>query len=171
MHPTLLRTVMARVPGPVTVVTTLDPRGRSWGFTANSFTSVSLDPPLVLVCVGKAASTHAAFVAARHFLVNVLSQDQAEVARHFATSGIDRFAAGQMRPCELGLPGLADACARLACVTHQTFEAGDPKSEMLSGHASEEVGEAEAGRQRERHPEIDPDTRLGLHPTISSREQ
>jgi len=149
MHPTLLRTVMARVPGPVTVVTTLDPRGRSWGFTANSFTSVSLDPPLVLVCVGKAASTHAAFVAARHFLVNVLSQDQAEVARHFATSGIDRFAAGQMRPCELGLPGLADACARLACVTHQTFEAGDHHillGRVASTHVSDQTPLVYCGR-------------------------
>jgi flavin reductase ActVB len=120
-----LRAVMARVPGSVAVVTTRDAYDRSWGFTANSFTSVSLDPPLVLVCLDKRASTHAAFVTAHRFLVNVLSQEQADIAQHFATSGIDRFAAGHTRRCELGLPGLPEASARLACGMYRTVEAGD----------------------------------------------
>lgn len=116
---------MARVPGPVTVVTTLDPQGRSWGFTASSFSSLSLHPPLVLVCLSRTASTHAAFVASSHFLVNVLAEGQADVALRFAQRGHDRFAAGDTQPCELGLPGVPYACARLACSLYQVIDVGD----------------------------------------------
>jgi flavin reductase ActVB len=116
---------MARVPGPVTVVTTIDPQGRPWGFTASSFSSLSLHPPLVLVCLNKTASTHAVFVATSHFLVNVLAEGQAAVAVRFARSGLDRFAAGDTRLCELGLPGVPHACARLACSLYQVIDGGD----------------------------------------------
>jgi flavin reductase ActVB len=118
-------TAMARVAGPVTVVTTVDGAGRRWGFTSSSFGSVSLDPPLVLACLAARASTHAAFTAARHFLVNVLAQDQEDIARRFARSGTDRFAAGDMMACELGLPGLAAPCARIACALQAVLPAGD----------------------------------------------
>ena len=94
---------MARVPGPVTVVTTVDAAGTRSGFTASSFSSVSLDPPLVLVCLDRAASTHPAFAAADRFLVNVLAEGQEAIALRFATSGIDRFAAGDLKPCEAGM--------------------------------------------------------------------
>ena len=116
---------MARVPSPVTVVTTYGPDGTPYGFTASSFCSASLDPPLVLVCLDKAASTHPAFAATRRFLVNVLGRGQQEVAHRFATSGTDRFAAGDMRHLELGLPGLPGACARIACALHSAMDAGD----------------------------------------------
>jgi len=116
---------MARVPGPVAVVTTADAAGRRWGFTASSFSSLSLAPPLVLVCLAKSASTHAAFAHCGHFLVNVLGEEQAAVARRFATSGIDRFAAGDTVPMELGLPGLPQAVARVACAMHRIVDAGD----------------------------------------------
>src|SRR5690606_28592026 len=104
MEHALLTTAMARVPGPVTVVTTVDGSGRRWGCTAPSFSPVSLDPPLVLVCLDKKASSHPAFTAARHLMVNVLAHGQEEVARWFAAAGTDRFSDGDMRPCELGLP-------------------------------------------------------------------
>jgi flavin reductase ActVB len=116
---------MSRVPAPVSVTTTVDGTGRSWGFTGSSFSSLSLQPPLVLVCLDKSASTHAAFISADRFLVNVLAADQAHVATRFATSGIDRFAAGDMEPCELGLPGLSGALARVACAMHGTLDGGD----------------------------------------------
>ncbi|WP_239472045.1 flavin reductase family protein [Streptomyces sp. NEAU-S7GS2] len=116
---------MARVPGPVTVVTTVDAAGTRSGFTASSFSSVSLDPPLVLVCLDRAASTHPAFAAADRFLVNVLAEGQEAIALRFAASGIDRFAAGDLKPCEAGMPGLPDACARVACTLHALVEAGD----------------------------------------------
>jgi flavin reductase ActVB len=124
-HHVDLTTAMSRVPGPVTIVTTVDTTGRRWGFTASSFSSVSLDPPLVLVCLDKKASTHAAFTATSRFLVNVLSREQAAIARMFATSGVDRFATGSMEPCELGLPGLPEPCARVACSMHSIVDAGD----------------------------------------------
>lgn len=125
MERTIFTSTMSRVPGPVTVVTTVDKSGRSWGFTANSFSSVSLNPPLILVCLDKKASTHAAFTSARHFLINVLTEKQVGVARRFAQSGVDRFAAGDMEPCELGLPGLPEPCARVACSMHGIVDAGD----------------------------------------------
>ncbi|AEV83075.1 flavin reductase [Actinoplanes sp. SE50] len=117
--------LMARVPGPVVVATTVDPDGRRWGFTASAFSSLSLSPPLVLLCLAKSASTHAAFVRAERFLVNVLAADQAAVAARFARSGEDRFAAGDMRPYELGLPGLPGAAARAACALDSVLEGGD----------------------------------------------
>ncbi|WP_236718026.1 flavin reductase family protein [Actinoplanes sp. TFC3] len=119
------RAAMARVPGPVAVATTIDAAGRRWGFTASSFTSLSLEPPLVMVCLGKAASTHAAFTGTGAFLINVLAVDQEGVARQFARSGVDRFTGGDMVPCELGLPGLPGAAARVACDLHTVADGGD----------------------------------------------
>jgi len=121
----MLIEAMARVPSPVTVVTTADSAGRRWGFTATSFTSLSLEPPLVLVCLNRTASTHAAFTTARHWMINVLAQEHTEVARRFAGPGVDRFSAGDMQPCELRLPGLPDACVRVACSQYATLDAGD----------------------------------------------
>ncbi|GAA0896608.1 MULTISPECIES: flavin reductase family protein [Streptomyces violaceusniger group] len=116
---------MAHVPTPVTVVTTVDPSGRRWGFTASSFSSLSLDPTLVLVCPAKSASCHDAFVAADRFMVNVLASGQADIAAVFARSGADKFTNSPMEPCESGLPGLSDATARLACRLHEVLDGGD----------------------------------------------
>lgn len=123
--PTDFTHAMALVPTPVTVVTTTDAAGTHWGFTASSFSSLSLDPPLVLVCPAKTAQCHGAFLASDRFLVNVLSAEQAAVAAHFARPARDKFAAAAMVPCELGLPGLVDATARLACTTHEVLDGGD----------------------------------------------
>ncbi|MCF6525790.1 flavin reductase family protein [Streptomyces sp. JJ36] len=116
---------LARVPSPVTVATTVDPRGRRWGFTASSFSSLSLDPPLVLVCPARTADCHDAFVSADRFMVNVLAAGQAGLARHFARSGHDKFAAGDTVPCELALPGVPGAAARLGCALHAVLDGGD----------------------------------------------
>ncbi|MEU0359372.1 flavin reductase family protein [Streptomyces cyaneofuscatus] len=116
---------MAHVPTPVTIVTTVDVAGRRWGFTASSFSSLSLDPPLILVCPAKTASCHGAFVSARRFLVNVLASDQREIAGTFARSGGDKFGGSPMVPCESGLPGLPAATARLACALHEVLDGGD----------------------------------------------
>ena len=109
----------------VTVVTTLDPCGAPVGFTANSFTSVSLDPPLVLACLARGASSHAAFSAAPGFAVNVLTSAQEPVARAFATRGADKFAAAPWRARETGAPVLDGALAWFDCHTHQRVGAGD----------------------------------------------
>jgi flavin reductase ActVB len=116
---------MACVPGPVAVATMISLGGRRWGFTASSFSSLSVDPPLVLICLDKTASTHEAFTSTDRFMVNVLASGQEGVARRFATSAIDRFAADDMQPCELGLPGLPGASARIACTLHEVLDGGD----------------------------------------------
>ncbi|MBV6698104.1 flavin reductase family protein [Kitasatospora aureofaciens] len=116
---------MARVPGPVVVATTVDRAGRRWGFTASSFSSLSIAPPLVLVCLGKSASTHAAFAGADFFMINILAEEQADIARCFARSGVDRFAAGDTLPMELGLPGIPNAAARVACAMDRIVDGGD----------------------------------------------
>lgn len=116
---------MSQVPGPVTIATTIDTAGGHWGFTGSSFSSLSLNPPLVLICLDKKASTHEAFTSADRFLINVLALEQSDVAMRFARSGVDRFNAGDMVPCEFGLPGLKDAAARVACSMHAVLDGGD----------------------------------------------
>jgi len=120
-----LRQVMGRYPTGVTVVTTTGPDGRPLGFTANSFTSVSLDPALILLCVGHHAGCHDDFVGARHFAVNILAQGQHELARIFATKGQDRFAQAAWQRSAAGSPLLEATAAWLDCATHDVHTAGD----------------------------------------------
>src|SRR5690242_12848050 len=82
-----LRHIMGHFATGVTVVTTKDAAGSPFGLTANAFASLSLDPPLVLVCVDKAAQCYSCFAGSGHFVVNVLSEEQEEVSRRFATKG------------------------------------------------------------------------------------
>jgi len=109
----------------VTVITTLDESGLPRGFTANSFTSVSLDPPLVLFCVAKAAATAPVFAAALSFAVNILAEDQREVSGLFASKVPDRFDKIDWRAGPGGSPVLAGAAAWLACRRHDVVDAGD----------------------------------------------
>lgn len=109
----------------VTVITTLDETGAPRGFTANSFTSVSLDPPLVLFCVAKAAATAPVFAAASAFAVNILAEGQREISGLFAAKVADRFGKVDWRPGETGSPVLAGAAAWLDCRRHDVVDAGD----------------------------------------------
>jgi len=79
----------------------------------------------VLVCLAKSAASYDTFSRMDRFLINVLSEEHSDTARHFATSAPDKFAHTAMRPCELGLPGLPDASARLACHTNSVLDGGD----------------------------------------------
>ncbi|MEU1902746.1 flavin reductase family protein [Streptomyces hygroscopicus] len=133
---------MARVPAPVTVATTVDASGRKWGFTGSSFSSLSLTPPLVLICLGRTASTHEAFTTARSFMINILAEGQADIARRFAASGTDRFAAGDTVPMELGLPGIPEAVARVACSLHRVVDGGDHSvliGRVVAAHTGEDA--------------------------------
>jgi flavin reductase (DIM6/NTAB) family NADH-FMN oxidoreductase RutF len=109
----------------VTVVTTREADGAPRGMTANSFTSVSLDPPLVLVCIGRGSSNIDAFQAADHFAVNILGDGQSEVATAFAARGIDRFATVTHRAASTGAPVLEDCLSWFDCTLHQRVDAGD----------------------------------------------
>ncbi|QWZ07465.1 flavin reductase family protein [Nocardioides panacis] len=86
-----LRRALGQYATGVTVVTTTDPAGERFGMTANSFTSVSLDPPLVLWAAGRDSPSLPAFEASERFAVNVLASDQHHLSRQFATSGSDKF--------------------------------------------------------------------------------
>lgn len=109
----------------VTVVTTQKADGTPVGFTANSFTSVSLDPPLLLVCPGRFLSSFDNFATCSHFAVNVLSEGQEEVANTFAVFNGDRFARVSCIRDEMGSPLIRGALAQFSCSTHQSLEAGD----------------------------------------------
>jgi flavin reductase (DIM6/NTAB) family NADH-FMN oxidoreductase RutF len=109
----------------VTVVTTLGEDGRRVGLTANSFTSVSLDPPLALVCVDLNSKSLPALDAAGQFTVNVLHADQQVMARQFTLKEGDRFAGVETEAWSTGVPILPGCMANFECVTHQVFDAGD----------------------------------------------
>lgn len=109
----------------VTVVTAPGQGGVPIGMTANSFTSVSLDPPLVLVCVGSGSSSFAHFAAAPVFAVNILKEGQTEIASLFARRGADRFASVGHRAGATGSPILDDCLAWFDCTLHQRVVAGD----------------------------------------------
>jgi flavin reductase (DIM6/NTAB) family NADH-FMN oxidoreductase RutF len=110
----------------VAVVTTLREDGSPWGLTANAFTSVSLDPPLVLVCLDLTSDTGAWLRAAGYFAVSVLAADQERLARRFAEEAtLDRFAGVAWRTEATGAPVLADAVAWLDCRLHAEHPAGD----------------------------------------------
>ena len=88
----------------VTVITAADASGRKVGVTANSFNSVSLDPPLILWSLDKRSSSHAVFEAAEHFAVNVLAADQIDLSNTFARPSEDRFAGIEHEEGEGGAP-------------------------------------------------------------------
>jgi flavin reductase (DIM6/NTAB) family NADH-FMN oxidoreductase RutF len=120
-----LRKALGAFPTGVTVVCARDGARAPVGFTANSFTSVSLDPPLVLVCVGHGSSSHAAFQRAGAFAVSVLAREQAAVARVFATPGAERFDSARWSAQATGAPVVEAAAAWFDCVTHDRVAAGD----------------------------------------------
>jgi len=96
------------------------------GFTATSFTSLSLDPPLVSFCLGTASSSWPVFVRAEHVAVHLLGAHQREAARIFATGGIDRFAAyPDWTPGPFDVPLLTGVLARLLCRVAHRVPVGD----------------------------------------------
>ena len=109
----------------VAVATTLDAKGIPKGFTANSFTSVSLDPPLVLVCVDKTASCYPAFAGTGHFAINILCEAQQHMSRAFASKSPDKLADMPWVSGVAGSPIFPDSTAWLDCEVHNRVEAGD----------------------------------------------
>lgn len=109
----------------VTAVTTLDGDGRPTGLTASAFTSVSLDPPLVLVCVDHKSQSYPSLLERRRFAVNVLGLDQEAVSKRFASTRLDKFEGVPHRMSEHGVPLIDGALAQLECVTVSTHVEGD----------------------------------------------
>lgn len=109
----------------VTIVTGVEQGGAPVGLTANSFTSVSLDPPLLLVCLNHASRSLATIRRAGGFAVNILAEDQQELSNRFARPARDRFEGVNWSPGPVGAPVLEGVCGWFDCRLHDEVHAGD----------------------------------------------
>ncbi len=125
LDPLQLRRAFGAFPTGVTVVTACAADGRPVGFTANSFASVSLDPPMLLVCPARALSCYDVFADCQRFAVNVLAEGQEAVSNTFAAFKGDRFAKVAWRGDRHGRPLIDGAAATFSCDTVQVVAAGD----------------------------------------------
>lgn len=121
---TLRKTLGAFVTG-VTVVSTIDASGHPRGMTANSFTSVSLEPPLVLICIADRAGSYDAFAQSESFAINILSEEQKDTAVHFASRHPDKFAEVAWSTATTGAPVLKESLGWLDCSTYSKEAMGD----------------------------------------------
>lgn len=119
------RRVLGHFAAGVTVVTTVGRDGVPYGLTATAFTSVSLDPPLVLVCIDKRSESLPHIQDSQSFAVNFLAFEQQELSRRFATTGGDKFAGLDLGRAATGAPVLAQAIGFVDCRVVNTIEAGD----------------------------------------------
>lgn len=120
-----LRHVLGSFVTGVTVVTTVDAEGICHGLTANSFSSVSLDPPLVLWSQANASPSRPVFEKAERFAVNILAEDQVDLSDRFARSGLDKFANLDVDTDSYGVPILKNTSAWLACRLVSALPGGD----------------------------------------------
>jgi flavin reductase (DIM6/NTAB) family NADH-FMN oxidoreductase RutF len=138
-----LRQVMGCFATGVTVITTRDQDGRPYGLTANAVTSLSLEPPLLLICVDRKAETFPHFFDSKVFVLNILAEHQEDVSRRFATSGGDKFTGIAHRFGHLELPILEGTLGHIECRIIETLEGGD--------HVIH-IGQVEHAEAREGHP-------------------
>ncbi|RQP04195.1 MAG: hypothetical protein D1H97_19265, partial [Paracoccus sp. BP8] len=121
----VFRRTMGRFLTGVTVVATRDADGQRWGMTANSFSSVSLDPPLVSICIANRAASLPAFASAEHFGISILASSQQDVAMRFAKPFEDKFDKLDFEEPHSGGLVLRDAAASVVCRPYARIEAGD----------------------------------------------
>jgi flavin reductase (DIM6/NTAB) family NADH-FMN oxidoreductase RutF len=120
-----LRRVMGHFATGVTVITSLRASGEMHGLTANAFSSVSLVPPLLLICVDKKAESYPCFEESKVFTVNILSAEQEALSRKFAVSGGNKFEGVSYRVGANGVPILDGSIAYLECRLSGSMDAGD----------------------------------------------
>jgi (E)-2-((N-methylformamido)methylene)succinate hydrolase len=125
VEPREFRTALGHFATGVTVISTTEPDGTPRGFTANSFTSVSLDPPLVLVCIARSAASLDVFRETSGFTVSILEEGQKAVSGLFATRRPDKFDVADWREGKGGMPVIGGALAWFECAPHESVEAGD----------------------------------------------
>ncbi|HEV3230860.1 MAG TPA: flavin reductase family protein [Candidatus Dormibacteraeota bacterium] len=125
LDPAAFRVACGNFATGVAIVTMRTADGAPHGFTANSFTSVSLDPPLLLVCVDREISSYEVIGAAAGWLVNILSDGQEELSRRFATPDIDKFVGVEFSEGPFGAPKLPGCIAYLAARGHAAHDGGD----------------------------------------------
>lgn len=109
----------------VAIATVLDSAGAPHGMTVNSFTSVSLEPPLVLVCIDHKAGIRVHFLSCEFFAINILRESQQALSTRFARPGEDRFGSLEWYPGSTGAPLIPDALATLECTVFERLESGD----------------------------------------------
>ncbi len=119
------RRACSRFANSVTVATVLDAGSMPHGLTVSSFTSVSLDPPLILICLGHAVAAIETFRAAKHFGINVLAGDQQHLSERFARKGEDRFDGLPWYSGATGVPLLPGVLAAIECAVETRIPAGD----------------------------------------------
>jgi flavin reductase ActVB len=119
------KSLLSQLAGVVSVITTCDRNGQAWGFTASSFCSLSLVPPLVLFCLAKTADCFVPFINARYFAVSILSSEQRELAERFAIKGNDKYRDILFEAGQRGAPLLPGALAYLECSVHAMYPGGD----------------------------------------------
>lgn len=125
VEPEALRAALGQFATGVTVVTTRDRQGDCHGITVSSFTSVSLDPPLVLYCLGKGAFNFEVFAAADAFAINILSSDQRAISERFARVADDRYPDLATTDWATGSPVFSDSIAAFDCAREAVQDAGD----------------------------------------------
>lgn len=125
VDPTTFREALGRFATGVTVVTAVDALGLPVGMTVSAFSSLSLEPPLILVCIGREAKSLEAISGAPWFAVNILAEGQKGLSYRFAAKAGDKFEGLDWQPGEGGSPLLAGCIAILECRHHRLFEGGD----------------------------------------------
>ncbi|MER7449421.1 flavin reductase family protein [Nocardia beijingensis] len=126
LDPALMRTVLGHFATGVVAITGIDPHnGAPTGLAANSFTSVSLDPPLIAFCVAATSTSWPRVRAAGRYAVNILSEAQEPVCRQLATRGADKFQGIEWQPSPAGAPILADCLAWIEAELEAEHAAGD----------------------------------------------
>ena len=143
IDPDAFRSLLGRFASGITVVTTVDETGRDVGMTVSAFSSVSLDPPLVVICVARDASVFNELTAAHYVVVNILAAEQESLSRRFAGPVSDRFDGLGYSRAKTGAPILDDVLAWCECRVVHRHEAGD---HLLL------VAEAERGAVRDHKP-------------------
>jgi flavin reductase (DIM6/NTAB) family NADH-FMN oxidoreductase RutF len=120
-----LRQVMGHFATGVTIITTLNKDGQMHGLTANAFTSVSLEPPLLLISVDKKAESYPAFEESKVFTVNILADEQEALSRKFAVSGGNKFEGVAYRRGANGAAILDGTLAHIECTLYAAYDGGD----------------------------------------------
>ena len=120
-----LRRVMGHFATGVTIITTFNKEGKLTGLTANAVSSLSLEPPLLVICVDKKAESYSCFDESKAFTVNILADDQEALSRRFAVSGGEKFEGVAYRRGANGAPILNGALAYLECKLYAAYDGGD----------------------------------------------
>ena len=139
----LFRAVLGRFASGVTIITTIDSDGRDQGMTVSAFSSLSLDPPLVLVCIDHAASLWPAFQQADRFAINILASTQEALSRRFSSKEGDRFDGVGFTRGTTGVALLDDTLASVECTV---------ATRVMQGDHSIIVGHVEGGTARDLQP-------------------